>query len=362
MPPFHKHPGYLVRSETPFNGGAPLDLLRQEAITPPELFFVRNHGDVPSVDPASYRLAVDGLVDSPLNLTLDELRERFARVEVTATLQCAGNRRLELIALEPVPGELPWGEEAISTAVWSGVRLRDLLAAAGVSDGAAHVAFQGLDPVERQGRIFDFGGSIPLGKALSPEVLLADSLNGAPLPSTHGFPLRVVAPGYIGARSVKWLQRISVQETPSDNYFQAHAYKLFPPDVRADTVDWSGGKMLGEMNITSVICRPAAGATVAAGSVAVQGYAIAGGERSVARVELSADGGATWRDATLQGEPRPFVWTLWEARLELPAGRHQLVVRATDSAGTTQPASVREVWNFKGYMNNAWHRVDVEAE
>jgi sulfite oxidase len=116
------------------------------------------------------------------------------------------------------------------------------------------------------------------------------------------------------------------------------------------------------MGITSVICRPAAGATVAAGSVAVQGYAIAGGERTVARVELSADGGATWKEATLLDEPRPFVWSLWEAQIDLPVGRHQLVVRATDSAGRQQPASVREVWNFKGYMNNAWHRVDIQVE
>jgi sulfite oxidase len=361
MTEFNKHPEYLVRSSEPFNGGAPTNLLQEQDVTPPEQFFVRNHGAVPEVDLASFRLIIDGLVDQELSLSLQDLAERFERVEQMATLQCAGNRRLELIAYKPVPGELPWGEEAISNGVWSGYRLGDVLKAAGLSDEAAHVAFEGLDKVERHGSIFDFGGSIPLSKALSSEVLIADRLNGEALPPVHGFPLRVVAPGYIGARSVKWLRHITVQAAPSDNYFQAHAYKLFPPDVTAATVDWEKGEMLGELYTHSVISQPTAGAELSAGLQTIKGYAYAGGDAVLTGVEVSIDGGQSWQAARFTQAPRQYVWAHWEAEIELPAGSQQIAVRASDNKGSQQPAEVASVWNFKGYMNNAWHRIEVKV-
>jgi sulfite oxidase len=283
-------------------------------------------------------------------------------VTLPATLQCAGNRRTELMAVAPIPGELGWGAEAISTAKWGGVALRDILAsvspATSPATGASHVAFTGFDETERLGNRFQFGGSIPLEKAMSGEVLLAYEMNGAPLPPVHGAPLRVVVPGYIGARSVKWLSTITVQDEPSDNYFQAHAYRLFAPQVGPQDVDWESGLMLGELPVNSVICSPGDGGALAPGEVVVQGYAMAGGGRTLARVDLSGDGGRTWRTADLAGEGR-WAWRLWEGRLELPAGEHELVCRAWDSAAQTQPEHPAHVWNFKGYANNAWHRVRI---
>jgi sulfite oxidase len=355
--PYDKHPAIRVRQESPFNAEPPADLLRRSPVTPRELFFVRNHGDVPSVDTASWRLTVQGMVRRPLRFSLEELR-RLTPHNLTVTLQCAGNRREEMIAVAPIPNELPWGSEAVSTADWRGVALRELLAAVDPEPGAKHVAFAGLDETERHGHRFCFGGSIPIEKAMSSEVLLAYEMNGAALPPIHGAPLRVVVPGYIGARSVKWLSTITVQDTPSDNYFQAKAYRLFPASAGPENVDWDSGLMLGSFNVSSVILSPADGASVPAGPVVFRGWAFAG-EREVARVDLSADGGRTWTTAQLAAAPSRWAWRLWEATLELPAGEHEVVCRAWDTAAQTQPEHPGLVWNFKGYMNNAWHRVRV---
>jgi len=269
-----RHPRLLIRQENPLNAGPAPDVLLDSFATPNELFFVRNHGNVPAVDPAAWRLTVDGLVERPLSLSLADL-QRLPRLTVAATLQCAGNRRLEMMAVSPIPNELPWGTEAISNAEWSGVPLREVLATAGPRSGALHAAFLGLDDAERHGHRFHFGGSIPLAKAMHPEVLLADTMNGEPLPAAHGAPLRVVVSGYIGARSVKWLSRITLQEQPSDNYFQAKAYRLFPPSIGPENVDWETGMMLGESPVNSVICSPLEGGTLATGD----GAGLGGGGR-----------------------------------------------------------------------------------
>jgi sulfite oxidase len=355
---FGKDPRLLVRQAEPFNGGPGPDALLSSFVTPNELFFVRNHGGVPEVDPGSFRLTVDGLVESPLSLSLADLR-RFPRRPVAATLQCAGNRRQEMMAVAPIPNELPWGTEGISNAEWSGVSLRDVLAAAGPRAGALHAAFTGLDETERHGHRFNFGGSIPLEKAMNPEVLLADTMNGAPLPPVHGAPLRVVVPGYIGARSVKWISRITLQESPSDNYFQAKAYRLFPASVGADNVEWESGMMLGESPVNSVTCSPVEGDRLPAGPVTARGWAVAGGGRRVARVDVSADGGKTWKTAKLETGGDRWTWTFWSAALDLAPGEHEILCRAFDSAAQTQPDHPSQVWNFKGYANNAWHRVRV---
>ncbi|CAN5372102.1 sulfite oxidase [soil metagenome] len=357
--PFDKHTRLIVREREPFNAEPSPDLLRQAPITPNELFFVRNHAAVPVVDAVAYRLLVDGMVDKSLTLTLDDIKRAFPKRTVTATLQCAGNRREDFMKIEEIPGEVAWGADAISNAVWAGAALRDVLAAAGVHDKAAHAAFVGLDEVEKRNERFGFGGSIPLEKALNGEVLLAYEMNGEPLPMVHGFPLRAVVPGYIGARSVKWLERIKLQTEPSDNYYQAHAYKLFPPHVRAETADWENALTLGEQSLNAVICQPADGTTLEKGAVVIQGYAVAGGNRRVERVDVSIDGGETWKVADWESENQNWAWRFWQARIELPPGAQQIVVRAWDSAANTQPEDARHIWNFKGYMNNAWHRVNV---
>jgi len=359
-----KHPQFRVLETEPYNGEAPVDLLLERSETSTELFYVRNHAPVPEVDAGAFRLEVGGLVRRPLSLSLEALRRKFPVVDVPATLQCAGNRRDELVRVRPVPGEAPWGAGVVSHARWRGVPLAAVLEAAEVTEGAAHVAFAGLDRVEKGGERIPFGGSIPLARALAgggaPPVLLAWEMNGEPLPPEHGYPLRVVVPGYIGARSVKWLGSVRVQEAPSDNYYQARSYKLFPPHVGPEDADWSSGLMLGELSLTSVIGAPRDGEEVPRGRVAVRGYAMAGGERTVERVEVSADGGRSWIVAAHEPAP-PGVWTFWRAELDLPAGDQEIVCRAWDSAANTQPERVEPLWNFKGYMNNAWHRVRVQS-
>lgn len=354
-----QHPGMRVRQQRPLNVGAPLELIRQAFVTPQDCFFVRNHGAVPHVNVQRYRLAVTGRVQVPLELSLDELRAHFPSSTVMATLQCAGHRRDELAAVQPIAGEIPWGAETIGNAVWRGVALREVLLAAGVGPEVRHVAFLGLDAIHKSREQFAFGGSIPIEKAMSAEVLLAYEMNGQPLPPRHGFPLRVLVPGYIGARSVKWLASIVLQDAPSTNYYQAHAYKLFPPHVQAESADGTQGQMLGALPLNAVIFRPYEGELLKAGPICVQGYATAREGHTIERVELSSDGGATWTTATWLEQPQPWTWCFWEVTVPLGPGAHQLIVRAWDSAGGTQPEDLRQVWNWKGYLNNAWHRVNV---
>ncbi|HEV7671701.1 MAG TPA: sulfite oxidase [Thermoanaerobaculia bacterium] len=361
MPPEGKHPDFIVRQDHPLNGGSPLGDLAAAQRTPAERFFVRSHGDIPQADAETWRLRISGLVRSPQELSLQDLSSNFRRHAVVAALECAGNRRNELIAVAPTPGELEWHAEAIGNAGWSGWSLAEVLAAARPLPEARHVEFLGIDETERHGRRFTFGGSIPIEKALAREVLLADTMNGEELPPAHGFPLRAVVPGYLGARSVKWLAEIRLREEPSENYFQAHAYRLFPPWVNPTNVVWESGLMLGEMPVTSVISTPAPSTVLSAGEVEVGGYAYVGGGRRIERVDLSIDGGRTWRAADLGVEEGPWSWRLFSARIALPPGEHELVVRAFDRSAQTQPRDAAEVWNFKGYANNAWHRVRVSV-
>ena len=337
----------------PLNAGSPLEPLRATHETPADIFYLRNHAPVPTPDADSWRLEVDGLVERPLSLGLAALRRDFPRHEQEATLQCAGFRRQEMLNEENAGGALLWCSDAISNGRWGGVLLRDVLEAAGVQAGAAHVAALGLDEIEKSGATFGFGGSIPLDKALGEEVLLADELNGAPLPAAHGWPLRLVVPGYIGARSVKWLGRLTLQAGQSDNYYQQRAYKLFPPDVESDMTDFGVAEPLRELNVNSVFITPAADAELPAGPQLLRGIAIA--SQPLAMVELSLDGGVSWQEAGLSGAGR-WSWRFWELETEFTPGEYELVVRARDQAGNTQPPTVEEIWNFKGYMTNHWQR------
>jgi DMSO/TMAO reductase YedYZ molybdopterin-dependent catalytic subunit/glyoxylase-like metal-dependent hydrolase (beta-lactamase superfamily II)/rhodanese-related sulfurtransferase len=351
-----KDPRLLVWSEEPLNAETPLDLLCDSALTPNEVFFVRNHGPLPEVDPATYRLTVRGLVGKPLTLSPENLRHRFEHVTLDAVVSCAGNRRSELAAIAAIPGQAPWGPGATGNARWGGIRLRDVLQAAGLEPGAAYVAFTGLDRCTEEGELTPFGGSIPLAKALAPEVLLADEMNGQPLPPAHGYPLRVVVPGYIGARSVKWLATITLQDKPSTNYFQARTYRLYPSRVRSETTREQGFS-LGETPVNSAICHPGQGAVIDGPRVLARGYALTGGTREIERVETSLDHGATFTTARLRDRHHAGAWRLWETELRLDPGVHELVARAWDSAASTQPESPEGIWNLKGYLNNSWHRV-----
>lgn len=356
-----KDPSFIVRSEDPWCGGPPLPQLVAAHLTPITRFFVRSHGPVPDIDAATHTVTIDGLVSEPVTFRVSELLSQFSRREAVVTLQCAGNRRDELMAVRPIPGEVLWGAEAVSTARWSGVSLADVLAMVGVAEGAAHVAFEGADDVERLGRVFGFGASISLARALVGDVLIVDRMDGQPLPAEHGGPVRVVVPGYVGARSVKWLNRITLQQEPTDNYFESRAYKVLPADADPATVDWAAYPPIEEAPLHAVICRPVDGVASADGETLVEGYATTGGDRHVTQVEVSADGGDTWTRAVLLDQQTPGAWVRWRASLTLTRGEHELVARATDSAGGTQPEHVRDRWNPKGYMNDAWHRVRVTA-
>jgi sulfite oxidase len=334
----------------------------EHLVTPAELFFTRSHASVPAIEAGTWQLEVGGLVQRPTSFSLEQLERRFPKREVTATIVCAGLRREEFLALGPLPGELPWGAEPISTGCWTGIGLSDVLGAVGVTTGARHVEFTGLDQVERHDQRFGFGGSIDLEKALGAEVLLATELNGAPLPRQHGFPLRAMVPGWIGARSVKWLGRITLLEDPSDNYFQSHAYRFQREIDPLKPRDVSAGVALSAIPLNSAIVEPIAGAIMSAGRTRIRGWAIGNDGRSVKTVDVSGDGGGSWIPANITHTGERWSWSLWEGELTLPRGRHVLAAKATDSSGATQPASVSATWNVKGYNNNAWHRVLVVVE
>jgi len=358
--PFN-HSQLTVYQEEPINAGTPLDLLRRSFLTPQNAFFLRTHGSIPHVDLDTYRLSVTGMVQNRLDIALEELRSQFPAHTVTATLVCAGSRRKELDALRPLRGELLWGPDPIGTAEWRGVLLRDVLQAVGVQTDAHHVAFTSLDEVQEEGKRIHFGSSITLEKALSSDALLAYEMNHEPLSSEHGFPLRVLVPGYVGVRSVKWLREITLQEKPSANYFQARDYKTFPPTVTADTADWNQGKTLEEIPLNAVISTPQEAETRQAGPNKIQGYAITGQGAPIERVELSIDKGMTWHPTTIVSRADPWAWCLWETTLDLAPGDYQLIVRAWDADGHTQPEDMGPLWNFKGYANNAWHRVNIHV-
>ncbi|MBI3405483.1 MAG: Rrf2 family transcriptional regulator [Acidobacteria bacterium] len=356
---FGKSTAFQVRAKEPFNGGPQLESLVRQYQTPSELFFVRSHGNVPEIETSQYRLQVDGEVERPFSFSLDELKQRFRRVTVDATMACAGNRRDELTAVRPIPGELLWGAEAISHARWTGVALKEVLRSAGLESGAKHAVFTGMDVVEREKRNFGFGASVCVEKAMSPEVVLAWEMNGQPLTPAHGYPLRLVVPGYIGARSVKWLERITLQENPSDNYFQTKAYKLVPPNVDMSRLDWKALPALEDQVLNAVICEVRSENRGAKCELFASGYAIGRGGDPIERVEISIDNGQTWRPAEIKSNVAEWSWSLWTIRVGVPRESKTLMVRAWDAKGDSQPKSAKQIWNQKGYMNNSWHSVKI---
>jgi sulfite oxidase len=356
---YAKRRDMLVHGQDPFNAEPPRTALARAPLTPLDAFYVRGHGPVPEIGEAQWRLEVTGQVTHSRSLTLEDLRgDRFPQTEVVATLQCAGNRRTGLLEVRDVPGEAPWGPGATGTARWRGVRLADVLAHAGVGPQARHVAFVGADRSEDADPPQLYGGSIPLRKALSGEVLLAHEMNGENLVPVHGGPVRVVVPGYIGARSVKWVQRLELRAEPWDGFYQATAYRLLAPE---EEMGRGRGMELGEVALNSDFLSPEDRSTVPAGPVEVSGYAFAGGRREVTRVDISIDGGQTWIQAPLLEDQGKWAWRLWRASVDLEPGAHEVIARAWDSAANTQPERPESLWNPKGYVNNSWARLWVNV-
>jgi sulfite oxidase len=351
----------IVHERTPFNAESSRSALARDAITTLDSFYCRNHGPIPDIAIDQWRLTVDGLVARPLSLTFEELTHRFSAHTVIATLQCAGNRRAGFNEIREIVGEDPWGSGATSTAEWCGARLSDVLETAGAAgDDGLHVAFAAPDVSRLASPVQSFGGSVPLTKAMSSEVLLAWEMNGQPLPQVHGGPVRVLVPGYIGARSVKWVNAITVQEAPSQNYFQAVAYRLFPADSDPGTAAVDEGISLSSVALNCDILVPDDGAVASAGSLNIQGYAFAGNGVGIARVDVSLDGGCTWRQAKLAPASSRWAWRHWSLTVETRPGPLTITARAWDTNGATQPESAASLWNPKGYVNNSWARVHLE--
>lgn len=349
----------FTRQASPFNAEPPLSRLIENWITPVDSFFVRSHGDIPSLDAKDLTLSIEGLVETPLTFTLDDLIKRFPAAKTTATLTCAGNRRAEFSAIKKVGG-VQWDAGAIGNAEWQGVRLVDVLKLAGVKGEAKHVWFDGRDQVTEKNVTFPFGGSISIEKALNATAtgatLLATRMNGQPLTPAHGHPLRNIVPGYIGARSVKWLHKITLADRPSPNHFVADVYKIVPEE-NADLI--AKTSPIYEFLLNSAICSPKSGSAVTGDRVTVRGFALTNGTpgRTVEKIEVSADDGRTWTRAKVNSPTSDFCWVLWSADVPVMKSTESLTVRATDSSGDIQPRQCP--WNFKGYQFNGWHTVKL---
>jgi len=334
------------------NHGMPLEALR-EPITPVGLHYLLIHYDIPAVDPETWRLDVDGLVERPLELGLEELRAR-PRIEVVSTMECAGNGRAKL---DPRPISQPWLLEAVGTGRWAGVSLRLLLEEAGVADGAVEVLFTGLDRGIEGGEEQWFQRSLPLGVALSDEVLLAYELNGAPLPPQHGFPLRLLVPGWYGMTNVKWLSSVTLIGEPFRGYQQARGYHVrLEEDEQGEPVQRILPRALLEPpGIPDFMTRER---TVELGPVRLAGRAWSG-RAPVAGVEVSVDGGSTWAAAELEpAELGRWAWRRFTFEWEPESPRaYLLCARARDEAGNVQPDEPE--WNVGGYANNAVQRIPV---
>jgi len=357
-----KRDDMIVRANQPYNAEPPPAVLADSALTPIDAFYARNHGSFPDTAPQDWQLTVNGQVERPLTVTYEQLTTEFDQHDVVATLACAGNRRAEMLRVRPIPGKEPWAHGAISTAEWRGARLTDVLAAAGAQhyDGL-HVAFQALDIAEEAKPLQPYGSSIPLSKAMSPEVLLAWRMNSEPLPRTHGGPVRVVVPGYIGARSVKWISDITVQSGPSENYFQSRDYRILPADADPEAVAAGEGIALSSVALNCDILDPTDDDRVPRGQLTIRGYGIAGDGRSVERVDVSLDEGLTWRQADLHPAPGRWSWRPWSLVVDVAPGPLHITARAWDETGAAQPEWPASLWNPRGYGNNAWARVALSV-
>jgi DMSO/TMAO reductase YedYZ molybdopterin-dependent catalytic subunit len=346
-PPVPGKEKLIVRSPRPVNLETPLKDLGGD-ITPNELFFVRNNYDGPELDPAQYVLKVDGDVDNPLALRLDDLRRIGALVTETITLECAGNGRS---FYNPTAPGLQWENGAVGTAVWRGIRLSEVLRQARPQPSAAHVVPNGNDaPPTPQAP--DFVRSHPLWKALEPHTMLALEMNGKPLPHLHGGPVRLIVPGWVGSASIKWLTQLTLSSAEWNGPFMQRSYRSPRADDPAQTYS------LQSLECKSLITAPLDGAQATVGPQTIAGYAWAG-EGVVTGVDVSTDGGKTWAPASLVGREERYAWRRWEFPWTAAGGSHTIMARATDSFGRVQPAS--RARDPLGYRWNVVHAVRVSV-
>ncbi|CAA6667885.1 unnamed protein product [Spirodela intermedia] len=359
-----RHPSLRINAKEPFNAEPPRAALVSSYITPVDLFFKRNHGPIPIVsDIDRYRVSVGGLVGKSIHLSMADIR-KLPKYTVTATLQCAGNRRTAMSKRRKVRG-VGWDVCALGNAIWGGARLCDVLELVGISknssatvNGGKHVEFISVDMcVEENGG--PYKASIPLRQATNPdaEVLLAYEMNGEVINRDHGYPLRAVVPGVIGARSVKWLDSIKIIKEECQGFFMQKDYKMFPPIVDWHNIIWPTRKPQMDFPVQSAICSLNDDDVVDSNKITVTGYAVSGGGRGIERADISVDGGKTWFEARRQQKPGDrWAWVLFSADVEVPADA-EIVAKAVDSAANVQPEDVGTIWNLRGILNTSWHRV-----
>jgi sulfane dehydrogenase subunit SoxC len=330
------------------NHALPPEALRYD-ITPPGLHYLLIHYDIPAVDPETFRLEIGGAVERPTTLTLDALKEREHAAE-PITFECAGNGRA---LLEPRPVSQPWLTEAVGTAEWGGTPLAPLLAEAGPSPSAVEVLFSALDRGVEGDVPQAYERALPIAEVK--DALLVYEMNGAPLLPQHGFPLRLVVPGWYGMQNVKWLTRITVLEEPFTGYQNAVSYRLY-------SADGEPGEPVTRMLPRSLMVPPGMPEFLTRerrlepGPVTLRGRAWSG-QGAIEQVEVSTDGGATFNAAALDPPLGPYAWRGWSFDWEAAPGEYELCSRATDSAGNTQP--LEPPWNLKGFANNAVAGVKV---
>lgn len=333
------------------NHALPLEALRQD-LTPPGLHYVLTHFDIQFATPDPWHLTISGAVDRSLELTLAALK-KDPTITVPVTLECAGNGRS---LLSPRPLSQPWVLEAVGTAEWTGVPLAWVLAKAGVREEAVEVVFTGADAGIQGGVRHHYARSLPIREALRPDVVLAYKMNGDDLPPQHGFPLRLVVPGWYGMASVKWLQSIEVVAAPFEGYQQQVAYRY------QDNAD-DGGTPVSRIKVRSLMVPPGIPdfftrkRVLPPGPVMLEGRAWSG-EGTVTAVEVSVDG--KWMPAQLEEPAGPFAWSRWTLPWVADPGSHLLACRATDSTGASQP--LEQNWNYQGLSNNVAQRVSVTVE
>ena len=344
-----------VLSRDPLCAGAHLPNLDQW-ITPSNHFFVRNHFDIPNIDPTGWRLRVTGAVENELQLDYRSIRA-LPSTEVVCLLECAGNSRFTMVP--PAEG-VPWDHGAVSTARWIGVPLRHILEQAVPRSGAKHVLFEGSDygkersaPGVLAPTELHYAMSLPIEKALHPDTLLAYEMNGENLPPEHGFPVRLLAPGWYGMASVKWLANIQLLEDDFQGFHQNDYYVYVAEGDREGAV----GQRVNAIRVKSLVTWPTRGGLVSTGTHTVRGVAWSGAGH-IASVEVSTDDNRTWESAQVQEARSPYAWQHWEYQWEVSRPGYYLIrSRATDSQGNTQP--LQAPWNFRGYAVNSIHAVPV---
>ncbi|KAF0117613.1 MAG: sulfite oxidase-like oxidoreductase [Rhodospirillaceae bacterium] len=351
--------GLVVLGDKPLNAETPPHLLDDE-VTPVSRHYIRNNGTVPDGDAATWKVSIEGEVDTPLTLSIADLKKQFEVVTAQLTIECGGNGRA---FFEPKAKGGQWTYGAVGCSRWTGVRLADVLKAAKVKSTAIYTAHYGADQALDDPAKVPLSRGIPIAKAMDPHTLIAFAMNDGAMHPQNGHPLRLVVPGWVGSTSHKWLTKIVLRDKVHDGKgMTKHSYRLPGGSVEPGeaVADEAFTNIIQAMPVKSLITRPKSRIEVAAGKpLEIGGHAWAG-DNTIAAVDVSIDFGATWHKASLAKPANPYAWQHWKADITFPGpGYYEVWSRATDDEGHGQPFAV--AWNPGGYLNNAMHRIAVRV-